>query len=368
MDVSSQLTADAVLDAAFDWLCRRRLNYSANGDVWALRRDWSRQKQIIRNELAAGDYRFSLLSRVTLSTGEDTDLWVARDALVLKALTLVLGGVLPVSSRCTHIKGNGGAKFAVREVRDHLAQNRFVLRTDVKSYYASINHLMLLDQLAVHIRDRRLLNLLGQYLRRTSERGGSFWDFEKGISLGCPLSPLMGAFYLHQLDTVMERAMSRGGLFYVRYMDDILVLSRTRWALRRAVRVVNGFFRELDLSQHPDKTFIGRIDRGFDFLGYHFSRDADGVPALGLAAVTVAKFKEILFRLYEQARRARASARSGRPRGTEPPTSDSTETQLFIYMRRWLAWARGGLNHGASILPGFDLADHLAGCRRHNGT
>jgi hypothetical protein len=36
------------------------------------------------------------------------------------------------------------------------------------------------------MKDRRVLNLLGQYLRRTAERGGSFWDYEKGISLGCP--------------------------------------------------------------------------------------------------------------------------------------------------------------------------------------
>jgi RNA-directed DNA polymerase len=59
----------------------------------------------------------------------------------------------------------------VRAVRDHLAANRFVLRTDVKSYYASLDHLLLLEQLAVYIKDRRVLNLIGQYLRRTSERG-----------------------------------------------------------------------------------------------------------------------------------------------------------------------------------------------------
>jgi RNA-directed DNA polymerase len=122
-------------------------------------------------------------------------------------------------------------------------------------------------------------------------------------------------------------------------MDDILVLSRTRWGLRRAVRVVNGFFRDLDLSQRPDKTFIGRIERGVDFLGYHFSRDTDGVQAFGLAAVTVVKFKEKLFRPYEQARRA--TARSGRPRGTEPSTADSIATRINNYERRWLAWARG---------------------------
>ena len=119
----------------------------------------------------------------------------------------------------------------MREVRDHLAANRFVLRTDVKSYYASIDRLLLLN-LAVHIKDRRVLNLIGQYLRRTSKRGGSFWDYEKGISLGCPLSPLIGGFFLNALDA----AAAKLRLFYIRFMDDILILAPTRWQLRGAVR------------------------------------------------------------------------------------------------------------------------------------
>ena len=190
------------------------------------------EKQRIKDELLSTDCPFSLLTRITLKDGEDTDLWSARDALVLKALAIVLGQHLPVSRSCTHIKGHGGAKYAVREVRDHLAANRFVLRTDVKSYYASIDHLLLLDQLAVHIKDRRVLNLIGQYLRRTSERGGSFWDYEKGISLGSPLSPLLGGFFLNALDA----AAAKLHLFYVRFMDDILILAPTHWHLRRAVQ------------------------------------------------------------------------------------------------------------------------------------
>ena len=49
-----------------------------------------------------------------------------------------------------------------------------------------------------------------------------FWDYERGISLGCPLSPLIGAFFLDELD----RCLGQTGLFYVRFMDDILVLAR----------------------------------------------------------------------------------------------------------------------------------------------
>jgi len=76
-----------------------------------------------------------------------------------------------------------------------------------------------------------VLSLLGQYLRRKPERGGSFWDYTIGISLGCPLSPLIGAFFLNGLDV----AAAKLRLFYVRFMDDILILAPTRWKLRDAV-------------------------------------------------------------------------------------------------------------------------------------
>jgi hypothetical protein len=54
------------------------------------------------------------------------------------------------------------ATSAVREVRDHLAANRFVLRTDVKSHYASINHVLPIDQLAAYIKDWPIPQLRGQ--------------------------------------------------------------------------------------------------------------------------------------------------------------------------------------------------------------
>ncbi len=58
--------------------------------------------------------------------------------------------------------------------------------------------------------------------------------------------------------------MARSGQFYMRFMDDILVLAPTRWRLRKAVNEVLG---SLCLLKHPDQTFVGRTERGFDFLG-----------------------------------------------------------------------------------------------------
>jgi hypothetical protein len=71
--------------------------------------------------------------------------------------------------------------------------------------------------------------------------------------------------------------MNASGLFYVRFMDDILVLAPTRWKLRRAVGLVNQILGALRLEKHPGKTFIGRIERGFDFPGYRFSREGLGL-------------------------------------------------------------------------------------------
>ena len=106
--------------------------------------------------------------------------------------TIALQPTLPVPCSCTHVRGHGGAKAAVRRVMRHLGTIRFIMRSDVKSSHASIDHHLLLDRLAAHIKDKAVLNLIGQCLRRTAERGGEFYDYERGISLGCPLSPLIG--------------------------------------------------------------------------------------------------------------------------------------------------------------------------------
>ena len=128
----------------------------------------------------------------------------------------------------------------------------------------------------------------------------------------------MGAFFLDCLD----RQMDRLGLFYRRFMDDIIVLCPTRWKLKRAVKVVNQLLNGLKLEKHPDKTFIGRIEKGFDFLGYHFSP-----KGLAVSKETEKKFVERATQLYEQ-------ERGGSQDGPSP---------LGQYVRRWVGWATGGL-------------------------
>jgi hypothetical protein len=99
-----------------------------------LRFNWPAEKARLQKELLSGCCRFEPLSRVTNSQGEALHVWSARDALVLKALTVVLAKRLPVSRRCVHVKGHGGAKAAVRQVWAKLPENAFVFRTDVRAF------------------------------------------------------------------------------------------------------------------------------------------------------------------------------------------------------------------------------------------
>jgi RNA-directed DNA polymerase len=103
-------------------------------------------------------------------------------------------------------------------------------------------------------------------------------------------------------------------------MDDILVLAPTRHKLRQAVRVVNQTLTALGLEKAPNKTFIGRVEKGFDFLGYHVSPQG-----LTVAAQTWMNYLKHRRRLYERVPRCLAASRRG------------------AYVQRWLAWIRGGV-------------------------
>lgn len=92
-DLLTRLLADATLEEAYAWLCTQRQDYSHNSDVWALRQHWPEVKDLIRREVAAGTYAFALV-QVYHIDGETRDVWAARDAVVLKALAIVLGAYL----------------------------------------------------------------------------------------------------------------------------------------------------------------------------------------------------------------------------------------------------------------------------------
>jgi len=317
MNFSSHTLNNLFADAEH-WLWLRRKGYPPESDFWNFRRSWPDEREAVISEFRSGEYRLDLQQRITLASGESVALWSSRDALVLKVLTAILHTCLKpqLSPACYHLRGHGGLKGAVRDVMRAYPRARFFFKTDVKSYYASIRHSLLLLRLHDVIHDQVLIGYVWQFLNRCVEWGGLYQDIRIGIPRGASLSPLIGAFFLNDLDILLCDEY----VVYVRYMDDILILTSTRHELRRAIRVVNQSLADLQLIKHPDKTLMGRTERGFDFLGYHFSPGG-----LSLAEATLARFTEHALRLYEQ----------------EPLCN--REERLVEYIIRWRLWAVAGL-------------------------
>ena len=158
-----------------------------------------------------------------------------------------------------------------------------------------------------------------QFLKRCVEWGELYQDIERGIPKGASLSPLLGAFYLLDLD----RKMARLDVTYMRYMDDILIHAKTRWKLKKAIKALNHTFDELKLEKHPEKTVIGRIEKGFDFLGYHIISP----EGLSLAKKTVENFIERATRLSEQ-----------------EPEGGVSSHWLGLCVKRSLRWVNSGIS------------------------
>ncbi len=98
-------------------------------------------------------------------------------------------------------------------------------------------------------------------MNRTVYDGGNYLDIQRGISLGCPLSPLMAALYLSPLDKGLEET----GGFYARFMDDWVLVLPTRWKLRRAVARANHCLDQLSLDIHPKKTLLAEAGKDLNF-------------------------------------------------------------------------------------------------------
>jgi len=318
MNLIQLIIAPDNLHAAWTWLAQRRKQSHHNNDYWRLRHHRQCLEPQIIEQLRTGCYQFS-----PCKAHSGCLLWSAQDALVLKAIAQVLTRFLSpkLSTRCFHLAGHGGAKGCVRATQGCVDTYRYVCRSDVNSYYASINHACLKQQLHALIPCQVTLSLLSRMLDRLDDVNGQLLQVDIGISKGNPISPLLGAVYLTQLDNELSQYCDSRNLFYARFMDDWVILCQTRHQLRSVVRIMNRVLDVLKVTKHPFKTYIGRIkDAGFDFLGYQISNHLK--QGLTIAWTTWANHQGKLSQLYEQG---------------------VSEMDIGQYVQRWMRWVRSGV-------------------------
>ena len=165
----------------------------------------------------------------------------------------------------THRALNRFQFFAGKESKNH-TKTLWILKCDIKKFFASIDHKILINILDGYVVDKNIVWLLRQIIE-------SFYSTErrKGLPLGNLTSQLLVNVYMNEFDQFVKHRLNQK--YYIRYADDFVFLDEDKDILRRVFAEVEKFLNtHLKLYLHPDKVFIKTFSSGVDFLGWvHFS-------------------------------------------------------------------------------------------------
>ena len=140
---------------------------------------------------------------------------------------------------------------------------------DLKSYFDSIPHDLLMKQVATRVADGRVLKLIESFLKANIMEGLDQWTPMAGAPQGAVLSPLLSNIYLNPLDHLLAGK----GYEMVRYADDFVILCRTKQDAEAALNEVKQWTAQAGLTLHPDKTrLIDAATDVFEFLGFRFDK------------------------------------------------------------------------------------------------
>ena len=161
----------------------------------------------------------------------------------------------------THRAVNRLQKFA-RKVSKNNTENCFILKCDIRKFFASIDHIILLETLQQYIPDRNILWLLRNVIESfSSTRPGI------GLPLGNLTSQLLVNIYMNEFDQFVKHKLKIK--HYIRYCDDFVVFGESREFLEKLIPQISRFLKEeLKLFLHSNKISIRKHHQGVDFLGY----------------------------------------------------------------------------------------------------
>jgi len=145
----------------------------------------------------------------------------------------------------------------------------WILKCDIKKFFASIDHNKLIQILGMYDLDKNTIWLLGQVISSFPPLGSSASKW-KGLPLGNLTSQLLVNIYMDWFDQHMKHGLKTK--YYIRYADDFVILSQNKTELENILVQIKLFLKEnLLLDLHPNKVTITTFASGVDFLGWvHF--------------------------------------------------------------------------------------------------
>ncbi len=223
------------------------------------------------SDLSSFNYKHSKYQAFKISDPKPRDIHKAsvRDRLLHHAIYRKLYAYFDRkfildSYSCRNRKGTHKAINRFRNFHFKCSKNNtrtcWVLKCDIRKFFASIDHDILIRILDSYISDKNLVTLLKDIIR----------SFHAGLPLGNLTSQLFVNIYMNMFDHFVKRELEV--LYYIRYADDFLFLSKDRKELEFILQKVTGFLKEsLHLSLNLKKVHISTYSSGIDFLGWvHF--------------------------------------------------------------------------------------------------
>lgn len=188
----------------------------------------------------------------------------------------------------------------------------WVVDIDITKFFDHVNHDILIGRIGRTIRDKRVLKLIGKYLRRGAMVEGVVTASVEGTPQGGPLSPLLANIYLDALDKELEQR----GHAYCRYADDCnIYVSSQAAAERTLLSIQNWIEKHLRLKVNAAKSGTGRVWER-KFLGFRLTRDLQ----IGIAPESLERFKAKVRELW---------------RGRQSKSSEELRNAWRSYIRGW---------------------------------
>jgi retron-type reverse transcriptase len=232
---------------------------------------------LLHSELKTKTYKHSTYEAFKISDPKPRDIHKAkvRDRLLHHAIYRTLypffdKKFISDSYSCRIAKGQHKANEKFRKYCLKVSKNNtkqvWILKCDIKKFFASIDQPTLFEILKKYIKDIDLLLLLRNIIKSFSSTGSG-----KGLPLGNLTSQLLVNIYMNEFDQYVKHKLK--AKYYIRYADDFVILSNKKYELESLTVLISDFLQtKLKLSLHPNKVFIKTLASGVDFLGWvHFS-------------------------------------------------------------------------------------------------
>jgi group II intron reverse transcriptase/maturase len=328
-------TLEELMEAAVNpsnWeaaLCAVERNEGAPGPdgikAKELRRHLRQHGEMIRKRLLEGRYVPSAARRKDLPKPDGGTRPLSIPNVQDRFVQLLLLGVLEplfepgFSDSSYGFRRGRSAQQAVQAAQSYARDGlTWVVDMDITKFFDRVNHDLLMQRIGTVVRDKRVLKLIGGYLRAgVIMPKGELVRSEEGTPQGGPLSPLLANIYLDALDKELEQR----GLRFARYADDCNIYVRSKAAAKRVLASLTGWLtRKLRLEVNASKSGVGRPWER-KFLGFTLTVNL----LITLAATSMTRFEAKVRELWD---------------ARQPLTSVELRNQWRSYVQGWWGYFR----------------------------